>query len=351
MKFSTLRRSGWAWLIVAALGMTPLRADTTMRTHVTWKSGGMMPPEMVAQFMAMAKDVTAHMPSDVVLEMQGTKARTEGTGMGITILDLGSSQVMVLNPATKHFAALPLHDFLATGLGATPAKLPPVPPQAQEFFSALQIATDSHATGRTDTVAGVQVEEHTVSLTLRIDPSKFPPDPAHPIPADVLPLFQSPVLRLEFAFWTPAAGESQRVAALGQIQSFNAVQTRMFSPLAQMQTILTQLPPEIADKISAASAPFATMKTSLRTRVVVYLPIMAPVASYLNAHPPKGANPMAMAVLQGLDASQPLVEMDSEVSELSEGPLDAALFSPPPDYTAQPAAELMKSLVPQPPKR
>jgi hypothetical protein len=282
--------------------------------------------------------------------MQGTKARTEGTGMGISIIDLGSSQITVLNPATKHFATLPLHDYLTTGPSALSAKLPPVPPQAQQFFSALQITTETHTAGRTDTVAGVQVEEHTVALTLRIDPSKFPPDPAHPIPAEVLPLFQTPVLRLEFAFWTPAPGESQRVAALGQIQSFSAVQRQMFSPVAQMQTILAQLPPEIADKLSAASAPFADVKTSLRTRIVVYLPIVAPVASYLNAHPPQGANPMVMAVLEGLDASQPLVEMDTEVSELSEGPLDASLFTPPPGYTAQPAAALLQSLTPQLPK-
>ncbi|HEY7855544.1 MAG TPA: hypothetical protein VIC32_03800, partial [Terriglobales bacterium] len=87
--------------MVLAIGVSPLAADTTMRTHITFKSGGMVPAQMLAAFQAMAKGAGSLLPSEVVLETQGTKARTEGAGMGITIVDLANSQVTVLNPATK----------------------------------------------------------------------------------------------------------------------------------------------------------------------------------------------------------------------------------------------------------
>ena len=75
----------------------------------------------------------------------------------------------------------------------------------------------------------------------------------------------------------------------------------------------------------------------LRIHVDMYMPMMAAMARKMAEQ--KGGTAVA------IDPEAPIMQMNQEVIELSDAPVDASLFEIPKEYTAAPADDLIRSMV------
>jgi hypothetical protein len=218
-------------------------------------------------------------------------------------------------------------------IGAAMPTMPSIPPAAQKILESIKSNFSVRKTGRTDMILGVQVEESELTLTIQMPvPADLPLPPGMFQPGEIVT-----VMKMVMQIWSATPAELARVPALGELGAHMSA-TRLMNPAAWLQQMLGRLPgfvegaTPMLDYFSKSNSP------TLKSHGEIYIPVMARIAQLQQA---QGQKPPA-----GLDADAPLLEINSEATELSDAALDDSIFVVPADYQSTTLTDLFKTLMP-----
>lgn len=197
------------------------------------------------------------------------------------------------------------------------------------MLNSMKSHFESHSTGRTAVIQGIQAEEQ--EFVLSVDMA-LPGGPATP----------SPFMKMVMQLWTPKPEEVQRVPALQEFKNYTAVANFSTNSTEAIKQIMSMMP-GMGDGLSAMMTEISKKGSmSLRMHTEVAMPFLAGMMQQLPPEARKG-------IPAGFDPNAPLIQMNQELAELSSDPLQDALFVVPADYQMASLEEILKASVPTPP--
>jgi hypothetical protein len=307
-----LRSSTGFALLLASLAPL-MRADATLRYHTDVKAAG-------AIEIAGPVDQMLGGMRDMVIQIKGNKAHSS-QGKLTSIMDLKTQDLTLIDASNKRFATVPASQYAEQ----TKKALPAIPEQARSVFSSMKSNMESRSTGRTDTIQGIQAEEHEFVLTMDMALPGGPPTPA-------------PFMKMVMQIWTAKPEEAQRVPALLEFKNYTASASSL-NPAETIKQLLGGMP-GMGDSLAAMAAEMSKNGgLMLRTHTELFMPVLAMMSQQIPRQP-------GQAPLPVLDPNAPLMQLNQEVVELSTTPLDDALFQVPADYQAASLEEILKAAVP-----
>jgi hypothetical protein len=298
-------RKSVAFVLAFAFSMLALRADVTIRYKNDYKLASFLPPELVNQ----ALQQVGSFPGGAVFHIKGNKGYTN-YGKITYLTDFGNQEITLLDASGKTFATMPMKDFV-NKLGAAMA--------AQTLTGSIKTNFSTRKTGRTDIIQGVAAEENEMIISM---------DQADPIE----PPAATPLIKIETQAWTAKPEEALRVPALRQWAGYAAFSNYLMNPLIALQKVFARIPGStqgFTSMIEENSKSFL-----LKAHTEVPPPIMGVIAQQTRTQLPAGFDPNA-----------PLMEITTEIVEISADPVDDSVFQLPEGYQAAPAEELMKSIL------
>ena len=304
-------------LALAFCGASRLPADVTIRYQTDFQLSAGMPP-MIEQAMKPALAKT----SSLSVRMKGSKAWSTSRGI-VEIIDLAKDELTLVDPTHHTFATFPASEFAGKMAAAMP-QIPAAQMKAmQDAMSSIKTKVDSKVTGRTDTIQGVQAEEREIDITMDLPTPAATPQ-------------TSPSVRLAMQIWNAKQGEALRVPAIRELTGFNLWQKYFLDPAGMIAKIAGKMP-GIGEMVTPLLR--ETLKNQsviLRIHVEMYMPFMAKLAQTMAAQKGETAN--------AIDPEAPIIQMNQEVVELTDAPVDASLFEVPKEYTAAPADEMIRGM-------
>jgi hypothetical protein len=321
-------RSVRSFIVLLLLSATPaLRADVTVRYKTDFKLGSFLPPAAQQQI----SNQKLPFPPVIIMQIKGDKGYSNA-GPAASLLDFTKQQITVMDSTHKQFATVYMKDFPGE-IGAAMPQMPAMPPAAQKILESIKSKFSVRKTGRTDMILGVQVEESELTLTIELPvPADLPLPPGMFQPGEIVT-----VTKMVMHIWTATPAEVQRVPALSELGA-HMFATRLMSPAGWMEQTLGRLPglaegsAPMVDYFSKSSTPI------LKSHSEIYMPIMAKIGQLLQA---QGQKPPA-----GFDADAPLLETNTEATEISDATLDGSIFEVPADYHRTSLTDLFKTLMP-----
>jgi hypothetical protein len=297
-------------LVLAAAA--PLSADVTVRYKSDFKFNPSLPPAIAEQAMKNRP------PTDSVIRVKGHKGLTEMLGLQ-NIVDTEKQMITVIDPTEKRFATVPVDAYM----GAVTKAMPTLPPQAMQALSSMKAHSGSKATGRTETIRGVQAEEREVTVTVDA------PDGAP---------FTGTMFKMAMQLWMAKPSEADRVPAVRELAALNLWNYGAMNPGAMMQKMLEQMP-GMGDALKSLVEEFTKNKTMLlRTHVDIYMPMFAQLAKQM---PAGASNPFG----ENFDGNAAFAQMTQQISELSTAPVPDSAFQVPADYKAAPLEDILKDMM------
>jgi hypothetical protein len=291
-----------------------MRADATIRYHTDAQATG-------AIGVAVPVDQMLGGMRDMVIQIKGNKAHSS-QGKLTSIMDLKTQDLTLIDASNKRFATVPASQYAEQ----TKKALPAIPEQARSVFSSMKSNMESRSTGRTDTIQGIQAEEHEFVLTMDMALPGGPPTPA-------------PFMKMVMQVWTAKPEEAQRVPALLEFKNYTASASSSINPAETIKQLLGGMP-GMGDSLAAMAAEMSKNGgLMLRTHTELFMPVLAMMSQQIPRQP-------GQAPLPVIDPNAPLMQLNQEVVELSTTPLDDGLFQVPADYQAASLEEILKAAVP-----
>ena len=305
-------------LALAFCAASPIRADVTIRYQTDFKLAVGLPPMME---QAMKPLLTRTSPLSI--RMKGNKAWSMSGGT-TEIVDFAKQELTLIDTAHHTFATFPASEFAGKMAAAVP-QIPAAQMKAmQDAMSSIKTKVDSKVTGRTDTIQGVQAEEREIDITMDM-----------PTPAGTQQ--SGPSVRMAMQIWTAKQGEALRVPTIRELTGFNLWQRYFLNPAGTIAKVAGKMP-GIGEMVTPMiEETLKNQSVILRIHLNMYMPFMAAMARKMAEK--KGDTTVA------IDPDTPIVQMNQEVVELSDAPVDASLFTISKEYTAAPADDLIRGML------
>jgi hypothetical protein len=255
-------------------------------------------------------------PADTVQFKNGKAYRA--FGKQITIADVNKREITIVDPAGKRYATMPAAQFGDAMASAMPA----MTPEQKAAIAAMKGHSESKATGRTETILGVEGEER--EIVISVDSPAMSNMPT------------GPMMRMVMHMWTAKASEAERVPAIGELVKYNLASIAGMDPVTTLSKAFEQLPgfgdtfSTIMKEVKSGGTPVV-----LRMQVEMFMPMLAAIMARMPAG--RGG--------AGLDADAPLLKMTYGLAEISTSPVADSVFQVPEDYQAVPAADILKDLL------
>lgn len=300
-----------AIVAVLALSAISLHADVTVHYKTEMKGS------LASLLQQNGTQLSSLMPGDNVIRIKGNKSYVE-LGSTVSIGDSTSKEMILLDRDGKKYASSTVDEYLASIKNAVPT----LPPGAAEMLAAFKVKADSKATGRTDTIQGIQAEEHELVLTM--DGPAVPNAPA------------GPFMRIVVQMWTAKPSEADRVPALHEFTTYNqSAMAALTSPGGSIKKLLESIP-GMGDSMAAAMQEMAGLHgVTLRANFQVFMPLIAAMAKQ---------NPsMATQLGADFDPNGPLMELNQQIVELSTAPVPDSQFQVPAEYQKESVDDFMKA--------
>jgi hypothetical protein len=141
-----------------------------------------------------------------------------------------------------------------------------------------------------------------------------------------------PLIKMVMQLWTAQPEEALRHPALRQLNEFRAYSSYFANPMDALPKILANMPGSSQDLISGLQKLSEDGALMLGFHMSAFMPIVAQMAQ--QGHP-----------IPGLDANGPLLEMTTEIAEISTATIEDSVFEVPAGFAAAPIGEVMKSFV------
>jgi len=192
-----------------------LDADVTVRQSFDYKMNLPIPGAQVPQ-------LPFH---EMLMRIKGDRAYCE-TGTMNSITDASTGQVTMLDPKTSRYATATMAEYIAALQQSVSANA--MPEQAKALLSQIKVDVDSHDTGRTERIQGVDAAEREIVMTLTI-----------PIPVPGQQNGMRVVVKMQV--WKPAPEAAERVAWLREMTSFYSRTMDVNNPFSMLRQIFTAI--------------------------------------------------------------------------------------------------------------
>lgn len=226
--------------------------------------------------------------------MKGNKGATVSSGE-IIVADFVKNEITLIDTERKRYVTIPASEF-ATRMAEM---MPKADTADGQIPGSPQTKCDSHKTGRTEVIQGVQAEEREQTCWQEIKLTEG----TQQEPAAVADLGGKFVTHV----WSASPSERARVPALWQLSGYELWQKYFMNPTQTEDRIMGGMSSMMEDLQPDQSA-------ILRLTMEMYMKT-----------PPPGVT---------TTASEPTMKMTQEIVELSTAPLDDSLFQVPADYAA-----------------
>lgn len=291
-------------------------ADVTVRQSFDYKMNLPIPGAQVPQ-------LPFH---EMLMRIKGDRAYCE-TGTMNSITDAASGQITMLDPKTSRYATATMAEYIAALEQAVSANA--MPEQAKAMLSQIKVDVDSHDTGRTERIQGVDAAEHEIVTTLTI-----------PIPIPGQENGMRVVVKMEV--WKPEPEAAARVGWLREMTSFYGRTMDVNNPFTMVRQMFTAIGlGQGMDKMVQEMAKGGAV--TLRMHMAVLMPDLANLMGQARA---RGAGVPAMPA-----ADAPLMELTTEVKEVNTEPVPDTAVEIPVPYRKVPMGDLVKDLMPAAPKQ
>jgi hypothetical protein len=301
-------------LLGAALATTAF-ADATFHQVMEFKS------PLIAMMPAGAASLPFGKPTEVVCKIKGTHAYS-GFGAAGWISDSTNGDVTLLDTAGKRYATTTLSEFLSKL--SPPGGASQMPEAARQILGNMQMKVDSHDTGRSERIQGIDTNETETTITITM-----------PLPMP-MPGANSNTIEItgSIRIWKPKPGEVDRVPALREITTYYQQWGKMGGgDLASMLKQILGALPGLGDKVSELTdAMQKDPAVIVRMRGAFSVPALAAMLQQSNA---AGAMP-----------DGPLLEINSDLKEIDNDAIPDSAFQIPAGYKEAPVADLIKGLMP-----
>ena len=313
--------------MLAASAVPALWADSTLRTQNTMRFGGILPGPIAQR---TRNGLASTLPDSTVRYRKGNREYLNSGGF-TCVMDYGKQTITIIDAANKHFATVPMKDYVSK----LAAAMPVLPPEFQPVDEVSKSSLESRKTGRTSVIKGVAAEETEMRLTLEL--------PA-PTPEGKMQL--RPLIKMTMQVWTAKTGNATPVPALRDWLA-NSWPDDRYSLAIDPANILATTLGAMPGVASSLGKMFQEVEKSHAVVLKMHLEAgMLGVSGALqDMKKEKGE-----AAAQGLDPEAPFVVVDSEVQEISASPADQMLFQVPAGYTAAPFDVVVKAVAPNYPK-
>ena len=283
-----------------------VRADLTIRYKNEHKLGSLPAP------MAAAMQQTQSLlPQFTIIQVKGNNAYSN-FGKLSSYTDFATQKITLVDAAGKKFATVDMKDF-ADRLGAA---IPALPQGAAQPFEGMKSTSSSRKTGRNDTILGVLAEETETILSIEVS------DSGGPLPA-------GPFAKQVIHIWTAKDEEALRVPAVRQWAGYTAYSNLLMDPFAAIRKIFTNMAG--FGQAVAGMAEQGAKELVLKTHLELYMPMLA-----------------ALRQTQDSDPNAAIMELDTEMVELSTNPIEDSVFEIPSDYQSAPVADIIKAQIAAP---
>ncbi|HTX36214.1 MAG TPA: hypothetical protein VME43_14390 [Bryobacteraceae bacterium] len=305
--------AGLIWLTLAAA--PALHADVTLHYQTVVELNPNLPPQLTGQMM---KSMNVNLPKNEIVQLKNGRM-FYSSGNLVSIADFTKHEITLLDPAGKRYATIPADRYADEMARA----MPPMNAQSKAAMASMKGHSESRATGRTDTIQGVEGEEHEV--TISVDSAGMPNVPA------------GPMMRMVMHLWTAKAGEAARVPAIGELTRYDLLSFGGADPVSTMSKAFEQIP-GFADTFSAFLKGLRSggSPVILRVQMEMFLPMLTALMQQM----PAGSTPAG-----GFDAAGALAHITHEVSSISTDPIADSVYQIPEGYQAVPAADILKDIM------
>lgn len=304
-------------LISVLLAAVPaLNADVTLRYETKVTVNPNVPAQLTEQ---MTKAVSAGLPSSSKQQYRNGKLLVGTAGTNVMV-DLSKREVTLIDPGRKRYATVPADQYSDEAARLTPQ----LPAQATALMASMKSHSEAKLTGRTETIQGIEAEEHEVVMTIDSPPGLGVPD--------------GPMVRMVMHVWTAKGSEALRVGALREVAGYRSLSLDEINPVAVLKKGFGQFP--------GLSEGLASLMNDLqgslllRMRMELSMPMLAGMMKQL---PAGAANPFGA----GFDANAPLMELTQDLGEISTAEIPDSVFQVPEGYQAAGVGEIMRDVVAQ----
>ena len=310
-----LRPHHTALISLAMLAIPALDADVTLRYKTEVSFNPALPPQMAQAMPGME----AALPKESSVQLKNGKGHSS-SGANVSICDFSKQEMTLLDNEGKRYATLPFAQFADAFAGA----MPEMPSQPAGMMASMKPHFESKATGRTETIQGIEGEEHEFAMT--VDAPAMPNMPSG-----------GPMMRMVMHFWRARRSEVMRVPAVREVAGYNLFAAATMNPVSSMEKIFRQMP-GFADNFAAVYKEMQSGGTPLilRMHIDLFLPAMS---ALLKQTPGNGGTN------GGLNPDAPFLEIRQELAELSTAAIPDTVFQIPEGYKPVPAAEILSDMM------
>ena len=297
-----------------------LRADVTIRYETNFKAQ----PGLPGMGNGGLAQLPAMMPSTI--QLKGNKGSCL-FGKVVFLEDFEKQEITLMDPANKKYATMPMQEYVSQ-IAST---MPKMPEAAAKMMEAMKADVASRKTGQTDVIQGVEAEETELTFTVSM------PGMAG---ADAGAMPSGPMVKYVMHLWTAKPDEAFHNEAIRQLTGHNMYMMQLLNPAGQMQKLFANMP-SLGKAVENTWSEFSGGKqVVLKTHGEMFMPMMAMIAQQMSKNGQQGA--------ASLDANAPLIETNTQVSEISTGTLDDAIFQLPAGYQTAPVSELIGQMIKAP---
>jgi hypothetical protein len=302
-----LRRSFLPALLLAAC--TSLQADVTMRMSFDVKVN-----------LALPTAVPQLPFNEILTRIKGDRGYA-AMGPIIAITDIPSGKITLLDPKTQHYAAIAMADYASKFSGANGQNMPEA---AKQMMANTKFDVESHDTGRTERIQGIDAFEREIVVNISIPV---------PVPGQENGMQMS----MKFQVWKPKPGALESMAALRELAAYND-RNKGFGDMATMMRQMFGAMPgmgdyagKMADEITKGG------NVTLGMHMGVFMPGLAKIMEQARA---SGATVPDLP-----PGDQPLAEVNLNLKELSTDKVPDEVFVIPAGYKEAPAEDLVKGMM------
>ncbi len=303
--------------LLLILSVSWVRADVTLRYTSKNQFTSLLPSAIMDQVMSQRG---VQLPTSLAVRLKGTKGYSQ-FGKIEFLTDLARQEATLLDREGKRYATAPLKevsDRLAKSM-------PQMPSEAQRMLGAMRGTFQSKKTGRKDVIMGIEAEETEGVFTVAGGAAGG-----------------TPMMKMVIQFWAAKPAEVQRIGSLREFVSYGERSSAFFSPagmIRQMTGRIAGFAEGIASMIDEMQRNKSVM---LKAHMEMQMPFMARMAERMAK--------AGESVPEGFDPNQPFVTLDQLLVEISDAPIDDAVFQVPEGFQRAPMEELLKDLIPPAPE-
>ncbi len=297
---------------------TSLQADVTMRMGLDFKINMVLPT-------AVPK-----LPfNEMVTRVKGDHGYAV-VGPIVVITDISSGKISLLDPKAQQYATVAMADYMSKLAGVNGQSQQNMPEEAKQMLAKIKFDTESHDTGRTERIQGIEAYEREVVVNMSI-----------PVP---MPGQENGLqITMKLQIWKPQPAEFERVPALRELVAYND-RNKGFGDLATVMRQVFSAMPGMGDNAGKMVAEITKGgNVTLGMHMGIFMPGLAKMMEQAQAK--AQANGGAASAFPALPAADtPLAEVNFDLKELSTGTVPDDLFVIPAGYKEAPLADMLKGM-------